>query len=285
MEYHLDRKIIFEDDSEYSSLYKWSLSERTSDKNQDVTGLIPWEWTLHFKASTALLNYGCEIDRFTNDDSTGPAFPRNQVIHVGLKPHSPKRRSAPTFSMFGTGRTIKDFRLLVRSIETEDESVRSWGGVSYTAESDFLDETHDDVIVFYLYVKPEMFERLALGLRDSSLSEITFSVGRVSGFYAKWSPSISTDFVKVLASSAEQKVEGGVPNITLPRLGHVGEFNLTFSTKREFGQKEEGSEFKVQPIQDGNEHHSKIENLKISKHLFFLLYAILLILIISLLKH
>ncbi len=65
--------------------------------------------------------------------------------------------------MFGTERAIKSFRLEIRPISdpAELESCRAWGSVSYTAEVDFRDETEDDCIVFYLFVKPETFARYA----------------------------------------------------------------------------------------------------------------------------
>jgi hypothetical protein len=96
--------------------------------------------------------------------------------------------------MFGTDRAIKSFQLDIHPIAdpAEQESCKAWGSVSYTSEIDFRDETVDDCIVFYLFVKPETFARYAAKIAHGSVDEMILSVGSVAGFYSEWSPSIST---------------------------------------------------------------------------------------------
>jgi len=71
-------------------------------------------------------------------------------------------------------------------------------------------------------VKPETFARYVALIDRGAIDNILFSVGSVDGFYSEWSPSISTNEVKVLLSGDEHKFDlppdfQGEP----PRLGRV----------------------------------------------------------------
>jgi hypothetical protein len=121
----------------------------------------------------------------------------------------------------------------------EQESCTAWGSVSYTAEIDFRNETTDDCIVFYMFVKPDTFGRYAAKIAHGLVDEMILSVGSVAGFYSEWSPSNSTGHVKVLTTGSEQ-------NITLPaglqfeppRLGDVGAAELYINRRLEFAKPE-----------------------------------------------
>ena len=111
--------------------------------------------------------------------------------------------------MFGTDRTISDFGLLIMPLEGEDQQERCtvWGCVSYTTENDFRNETDDDTVSFYLYVRPETFERYTRKITASEVDKAFFRVVGVAGFYSEWSPSVSTDRIKVLTADEEHVVE------------------------------------------------------------------------------
>jgi hypothetical protein len=108
-----------------------------------------------------------------------------------------------------------------------------------TAETDFRNETTDDCIVFYMFVKADTFGRYAAKIAHGLVDEMILSVGSVAGFYSEWSPAISTGHVKVLTTGSEQ-------NITLPaglqfeppRLGDVGRVNLYINRRLEFAKPE-----------------------------------------------
>jgi hypothetical protein len=59
----------------------------------------------------------------------------------------------------------------------------------------------------------------------------------VHGFYSEWSPSISTDNVKVLTSGSEHKITLPPGYREPPRLGHVGEAALYINRRLEFGKR------------------------------------------------
>src|SRR5262249_4286091 len=115
---------------------------------------------------------------------TVPEIVQRQRINVRLRPGHPNDGDyfrETTFSMFGTDRTIKSFELNIQPIAdpAEQESCRAWGSVSYTSDIDFRNETSDDCIVFYLFVKPETFAGYAVKIAHGLLDEIILSVGSV----------------------------------------------------------------------------------------------------------
>lgn len=100
--------------------------------------------------------------------------------------------------------------------------------MSYTSEIDFRTETEDDILQISLGVSSERFNELRELVNHVHPDVFVIRLGRVSGFYSEWSPSVSTTRVKVLTRGSEHKVE--VPDgceVDPPRLGEVGEFALT----------------------------------------------------------
>jgi hypothetical protein len=169
---------------------------------------------------------------------------QRQVIRVQLRPGRPLDDDdyfrETTFSMFGTDRAIKSFQLDIHPIAdpAEQESCRAWGSVSYTAEVDFTNETTDDCIVFYLFVKPETFARYGAKIAHGLVTEMILRVGSVDGFYSEWSPEVSTDYVKVLTRGSEHKIT--LPpghQVEPPRLGYVGKAELHINRRLEFGKR------------------------------------------------
>jgi hypothetical protein len=51
MDYHIDRRVILNQDSEFKNLYKWSLQEFDADGKKLGSDQIPWNWHLYFTAS------------------------------------------------------------------------------------------------------------------------------------------------------------------------------------------------------------------------------------------
>jgi hypothetical protein len=139
-----------------------------------------------------------------------------------------------TFSMFGTGRTIKRFELHIERLKNENEPERcmTWGCVSYTSEVDFRNETTEDCLIFMMYLSPRRFAAYAEKIASSAVDEVFLRLTGVSGFYSDWSPGISTDHVKVLTGGREHEV--ATPDdcdINPPRLGDVNEAQVYFRSK------------------------------------------------------
>ena len=67
-------------------------------------------------------------------------------------------------------------------------------------------------------------------------------ISRVSGFYSNWSPSIFTNFIKVLTDS--HKIEGFDDSFKIPFLiGEVGSFRLTLNTLNSLNVKHNSQKF------------------------------------------
>jgi hypothetical protein len=241
VDFHLTRSLRLHTTPEHKNLYKWAINEIDAKGHQIGSDQIPWRWTLNFTATSCVLGDSIEIE------SNAPApckIAQSQVIRVKLRPGTARGDDlfrGTTFSMFGTDRSIQSFELDIHPIAApaEQESCTAWGSVSYTAEIDFRNETPDDCIFFYMFVKPDTFGRYAAKIAHGLVDEMILSVKSVAGFYSEWSPSISTAHVKVLTGGSEQ-------NITLPaglefeppRLGDVGAVKLYINRRLEFAKPE-----------------------------------------------
>ena len=246
MEYHLERRLRLHAEPEYKNLYSWAINE--IDEHGIVVGRdqIPWGWTLSFTAISCVLVDGIELElKSQPEEDTKLSLPdisQSQVIHIKLRP---ERRSddgdyfhETTYSMFGTDRTIKEFQLDIHPISgsTDHESCRAWGSPSFAVEIDFRNQTVDDCISFYFFVKPETFARYAAKISHGLVDEIILSVGSVDGFYSEWTPSISTRDVKILTRGEQHKVEAPEDiGFEPPRLGTVGDAKFYINRHLEFG--------------------------------------------------
>jgi hypothetical protein len=151
-----------------------------------------------------------------------PAITRSQVIRAHLRP--------------GDSRVSKDyFRGTTFTDHAAQERYEAWGCVSYTVETDFRYETTEDCIVFFLFVKPETFALYAAKISYGAVDEMILRVSSVAGFYSEWSPSISTDNVKVLTKGDQKVTLTTEAPFEPPRLGKVGEAALYINRRLELG--------------------------------------------------
>jgi hypothetical protein len=240
LDHHLNRRVVLSEDSEFKNLYKWSLQELDEEGAKIGRDLIPWDWGLDFTATELSYHDGLTIEpNYNSDDEEMPIVTRNRrSIRAKLRPGSPHewhRNRQTSYSMFGTDRTITAFELWIEPLSEAEEQdrCRVWGSVSYTMDIDFRDETTDDTVIFYLYVRPETFEQYVRIVRAAEADAAVLYVKRVAGFYTDWSPAIFTNSVKVLTDyEKDHPVE--VPEgceIVPPRLGDVDEVSLTLVRK------------------------------------------------------
>jgi hypothetical protein len=239
VDFHLTRGLRLHTTPEHKNLYDWAINEIDAKGHQIGHDQIPWPWTLNFTATSCVLGDNTEIKSKTSPpprDIVQRAF-----IRVTLRPGSPRDNAdffrKTNFSMFGTDRSIQSFQLDIHPIAepADEENCTAWGSVSYTAEVDFRNETTDDCLFFYMFVKPDTFGRYAAKIAHGLVDEIILSVGRVSGFYSEWSPSISTGLVKVLTRGSEQNIAlPGDLQFEPPRLGEVGAVELYVGRRLEF---------------------------------------------------
>lgn len=234
MEYHLDRRIVLSQDSEFKNLYSWFLQESDEDGHKLHPDQIPWAWSLYFTATELTLQDSLSVrDEYRRQDSETTFVTKTaQAILAKLQPGHARDRAMytrPSYSMFGTDRYVTDFQLAIYPTDEADGQAmcRAWGNVSYTTEVDFRDETIADSLGFQLYVPTATFAEYARKVESGAVDEAILRVGAVQGFYSDWSPSISTSSIKILTDDRDHKVE--IPagcEIDPPRLGRVGETEL-----------------------------------------------------------
>ena len=253
MDFHLERELRLITEPEHKNLYSWAISEIDAQGRQIGADQIPWEWTLNFTATSCVLSDSIDIDpqfQMNNTTLLPPKVVQRQVIRATLRPGHPRYYRETAFAMFGTDRIIKSFQLEVHPIAdpAEQEKCTAWGSVSYTTEIDFRNETMDDCIVFYLFVRPETFARYGAKVAHGLVDEMIFSVKSVAGLYSEWSPSISAEYVKVLVPGEEQKI--ALPpghQFEPPRLGYVGSAELFINRRIEFRQRAP----EIESVEDG----------------------------------
>lgn len=249
MDYHLEKEIRLHDKTEHESLYSWCLQEIDSEGEQVGRDLIPWEWGLHFTASELRLNQGIQFGELSlfndNEPEQEQKFEDSEIItatlHPGVCTDGKWLEEDSKFSMFGTDRVITEFALRIYKIDDDEDKERCsvWGGVSYTSEIDFRDDTVPDFIEIHLGLSKERFNKLADHISNKAVDVVRVGISRVSGFYSDWSPSISTNSVKVLTRGSEQEIiKPDGCEIDPPRLGEIGEFDLTLITRCKFNPKQ-----------------------------------------------
>jgi hypothetical protein len=250
LDYQTDRRVRFLGDSEYKSLYKWYLQEFDDAGKKIGSPQVPWNWSLNFTATGVTLHETLKLEHDAPiiKKMDPPVVERledwkikiedRSYISATLRPgYHANDDDDVVYSMFGTGRTIKEFQLTIHSLEKEedDEKALAWGSVSYEYEgADMLNELSDDTVQFYLHVKPSRFAHYIEMMRTHPVNVLSLRLSTVLGMYSEWSPTTRTSRVKVLANAEDQKVEMAADAEFKPReLGWIGTFEVTFSSVRE----------------------------------------------------
>lgn len=251
MNYDLDRRMRLVTEPEFKNLYSWAIAEIDEDGRKIGHDQIPWGWKISFTATELVLSDQLTIKEEGDPNEilrTREENTQRRLIRAKLRPGDPRNDvdwRRPAFSMFGTGRVIKEFGLDILPLESEDEKevCTAWGTPTYQYE----DHGQDDCLIFYLQLKPSTFAKYVKRISDGTADDVVLAVGSVSGFYAEWSPDISTRAVKVLTHGKEQAVEME-PGVEFepPRLHTVGEVDLYISARRAQPQK---------PMTDEDDHH------------------------------
>jgi hypothetical protein len=271
MEYHFDHRIRLSQESEYKNLYSWSLQEISDTGEQIGSDQVPWHWSLYFSASELRYNKELSIERQGDPEDLLPsqkgvssAESISAVLHSGVTDADGFFEREAVYSMLGTNRQIQKFSLSIRPLETDEsnEVCSVWGGVSYTSEIDFRTETEDDILQISVVVSPERFKEFRDLINHVRPDVFFVRLRWVSGFYSEWSPSISTNRIKVLTRGSEHKVEAPEGcEVVPPRLGEVGEFALTAARRNALVLKREPDvwEEKDELVKTEEAGHSDLE--------------------------
>lgn len=235
LNYDLEYRLRYKSAEEvkHSGLYGRAVVEIDEAGRQVGQDMIPWGWTLNFTAFDLAVS-----DRLSFESVTGIGDKKSQRdtshrtgIHAKLKsghPFNRFRRDTPTYRLFGTRRVLTEITLDITPVaDPAEEGMTTWGSASYMAEVDFRHEAQPDCLCFYLHVSQALYDRYLWNIAQGLVNEVILSVGVVDGFYAEWSPGITTHEVKILAGE-EHKV-AGAEGVELPRLGKVGKVELAMN--------------------------------------------------------
>jgi hypothetical protein len=252
LEYRIVGSVTLDPKSNRKNRDKWSLQEFGADGKKIGGDWKHWDGDLYFTAREFVLDNTIKIDhapgRYVTVQRRGPDgtievdpgyWPEGETVRAReqrsimatLRPGGPLEgpRGGPTYSMFGTKRTISDFRLHIVKLEDDEvqERCTSWGP--------------NGSISFILHVRPEIFAHYAEMLAASTFDEAEFQVGNVEGIYsASWD---AEDKIKVLSTVEEHKVE--IPDgckIAPAQLRRVGEASLILRKRNKFHEHEVSTE-------------------------------------------
>lgn len=245
MDFHLDGHVVLDPDSEFKSLYPWSLKDVFEGGQKVGKPYCVWPHSLYFYATDFSVNRIFAVERYVSGDEASPEETTNddsRSILAKLLPSTDCGFSDTTYSMFSTDRIINAFELRIRPLDSEDaeERCRVSGSPSHTRDIEFRNVTFPDTLDFQLYVTPSRFQTFLDFANAPNEKFATFGVGSVPGFYAEWSPSFSTDKVKVLDNKEDQRLL--VPqecDFDPPVLGWVGRFSLHLQSRSVFATSDE----------------------------------------------
>lgn len=207
----------------------WSLSEFDEQENKVVkSGLQPWPWTLYFEVVDVRLTIGVEKQLNAGSDEIISAI---EVISASLTPKKDGWRTT-SYYMLGKKTPTTDITIRITKVNADETpQCRLWGGLAYESEWDFQTVRGPDALQFYLELSETHFNELKVALRSGNIAKSIFSVSAVSGFYSYDSPSIRTEYIKVLVSTKDQNVLRPDNSDIKPFVvGDVREFSLHLST-------------------------------------------------------
>jgi hypothetical protein len=244
VDFHRDHKISLSTESEFKNLYSWSLREIDEDGKRVGRDQIPWNWNLYFTLADIGLFYSLKTDRYADhvDGNESKIFEK-EFIKAKLVPNllrDERFNDHTTYSMMGTKRRVSEFEVEIHKLKqgsSEQERCRAYGTVSHTIDLDIGDyTTFEDNVVFSIYLHAEKFDHYVRRVSQKAFTGGSLRLGGVKGFYADWSPGISTNSIKILTGySKDHAVE--VPEacpIVPPRLGEGEEFELLLIGETKF---------------------------------------------------
>ena len=167
LDYHLNREVSLETETEYPNLYKWCLKEKDENGEQVGRDLIPFYWNVVFHSTSFGIERSISSEsrfRFEKDEEDEEPdalkFTQKDVIFADLKTgyYNEDDWSAPSISMIGTDRKIESMKLYIHRTENvENETCNVWGSVGYDFEIDFRNEKTDDYLSITFYLENEKF--------------------------------------------------------------------------------------------------------------------------------
>lgn len=242
MDRNLDKTLQITKETEFKSLYSWSIQEVDAEGNVGKDKYIPFRWSLFFDALN--ISYLAQLkreDADVEDDIDDIRYLNidDGKIHADLSLNARGESFAPDIRFFGSDRNINNFSLTifpVSSHKKEEEACYLWGFPETEHEWDFQREVSPDAIYVEMYVNLERFIELKELVIAKSLSGLNISISRAEGLYSEWSPSIRPTDIKVLTTDNKdiQIKDDELKNLETSPVGKVPEWTLNVNTNQEF---------------------------------------------------
>lgn len=230
----LDYQIHLNSDPDNKNLYPWALYEVDESGAVQRSEYVPFKWASYFEGISVEVRDSARKNKASSDEDDTPHYPTlANSITVKLRPccsgSRDGREITPRYSLMGTNRTLDEMTLEI--LPTSDSKMEGkcsvWGMVAYEDE-EF--GTQQDCLQFKLWVRPGDYARYEAKLTRKWADGISFSVERVPGFYAWWSPGIDASVVKILTSDQQGLQGAREPKIDVPRLADIHRYSLNVSS-------------------------------------------------------
>lgn len=254
MEHNLEKKVKYDIEDEYKSLYSWSLIEVIEDETNAPKKWIPFVWSTRFIASKLAVIRRISIEKdYESEEENAKNLTDTSVIvadlYSGYCNDGENLIDFIRYGMFGTDRRIEAFTLKINVATDGIEKCKAWATPSYDYEVDFRNSVESDCVEFNLYLEKDRWESVAQLIQNKSIDSMLVSFSDVSGFYSDWSPSISTNSIKILTSY--HSVEGDEKIVeSIPKVGDVGEFRLMLYSDKNLNVKLNQSSNSIYPLFD-----------------------------------
>lgn len=272
MEHNLEKKVKYDIEDEYKSLYSWSLIEVNADETNAPKKWVPFVWSTRFIASKLAVIRRISIQKdYDSEEENAKNLTDTSVIvadlYSGYCNDGENLEDFVRYGMFGTDRKVEAFTLKINVANDGIEKCKAWATPSYDYEVDFRSSVASDCVEFNLYLEKDRWESIAQLIQNKSIDSMLVSFSDVSGFYSDWSPSISTNSIKILTSY--HSVEGDEKIVeSIPKVGDVGEFGLMLYSDKNLNVKLNQSSKSIYPLFDDdlelkyNEFESSNEDVK-----------------------
>lgn len=225
----LENQFRLNNDSQYKSLYTWSIEETTGSDGRFSGDMVPFYWNCQFllKDPHTAVTLAIGEDDFLGENLGQPQESKKtkttRVIRALAVPHS-HNNWPPRYRFFGTDRDINAFDLTIFASDDGNSRCRLSGFVG--TDDDDLQDSEDQIFVQVSLPEKE-FAQLFTRLDHGKNLKIFLSLQCVAGFYARWSPEITASEIKILgADNLEALIAPANSEITPPKLGQVEKFSL-----------------------------------------------------------
>jgi len=244
IERDLNRTIKLNNDSEYESLYSWSLEEYDSEGKKVTEAFIPMQIGSIYLDVEKLIY----LNNFQGSgyEPKSSKITESEFISGTLKTQADRRKdisTSNTFSMFGTNREIKTFGIEIYKVDNDYRSEESfnltgWIGFETEADMDLPAQEIEDAIYITVVLNEERFNKIVQNIKDG-IHPNQVKINHAEGFYNSWTPSIHLRDIKILTDEKERYGDENTPyaqqieipedcDITPPRIGKLRDFNIGF---------------------------------------------------------